>query len=142
MRIGEAANRAGVGVETVRFYEQKGLIDQPVKPQNGGYREYTRQQVRHIRFIRRAQRLGFTLSEIVELLTLKTGKNAQCVDVQKRASTKLKEVNSRLQNLEKIKTTLETLIESCPGRGPAHDCSILEAITNGDLQLDNTFKGD
>jgi len=142
MRIGETAKRAEVGVETIRFYELKGLIDQPPTPQNGGYREYSKYEVRRIRFIRSAQQLGFSLSEIADLLALKTGTVARCVDVRERASTKLSEVNVKIDNLERIKSALEALIDSCPGEGPARDCSILEAINDGNLHLDIASKGD
>ena len=108
MRIGETAKRAGVGVETIRFYELKGLIDQPPTPRSGGYTEYCSQDVRRILFIRRAQQLGFALGEMADLLALKIGSTAQCADVRERASTKLGEVNAKIDNLGKIKT------QSCP----------------------------
>lgn len=142
MRIGEIAKEAGVGVETVRFYEQKGLIERPAKPRAGGYRDYPTQSVRRIRFIRRAQRLGFSLGEIVELLDLEAGADAGCADVRRQAEAKLKDVLARIDNLKRIKSALETLIDACPGKGPARKCSILEAIGNGNLQLDPMKKGD
>ena len=70
LTIGEAARRAGVGVETIRFYERRGLIDRPQKPQGAGFRVYAPEQVRRIRFIREAQQIGFSLREIAELLAL------------------------------------------------------------------------
>ncbi|MBI1985122.1 MAG: MerR family transcriptional regulator [Rhodospirillales bacterium] len=142
MRISEIAREAGVGVETVRFYEQRGLIRQPAKPTTGGYRDYPSAAVRRIRFIRRAQQLGFSLAEIVELLELESGHDSACVDVRRRAEAKLEEVLTKIGDLGQIKGALETLIEACPGKGPARECSILEAISNGDLQLNPTKNGE
>ncbi len=142
MRIGEVAREAGVGVETVRFYEQRGLIGQPPKPRYGGYRDYPDAAVRRIRFVRRAQQLGFSLAEIVDLLELESGDDAGCVDVRRRAEAKFDEVAAKIGDLERIKGALEALIEACPGQGPARRCSILEAIGDGDLQLNPTKKGE
>ena len=142
MRIGEIAREASVGVETVRFYEQKGLIAQPAKPRTGGYRDYPAQSVHRIRFIRRAQRLGFSLGEIVELLDLEAGPDAGCADVRRRAEAKRAEVLAKIDNLDKIKDALEMLIYACPGEGPAGKCSILEAINAGDLQLNPMNEGE
>lgn len=142
MRISEVARKAGVGVETVRFYEHQGLIAQPPKPGTGGYRDYPAATVRRIRFIRGAQRLGFSLGEIVELLMLESDSDCGCIDVRRRAEAKLDEVTARIGNLRRIKGALQTLIESCPGKGPARKCSILEAINSGDLQLDPMDKGE
>lgn len=142
MRISEVAKEAGVGVETVRFYEQRGLIRQPPKPTTGGYRDYPDAAVRRIRFIRRAQQLGFSLAEIVELLELESGDGAACVDVRRRAEAKLDEVTAKIGDLARIKGALEALIEACPGEGPARKCSILEAISDGDLQFNPTKNGE
>ena len=142
MRISDIAREAGVGVETVRFYEQKGLIQQPAKPRTGGYRDYPAQSVHRIRFIRRAQQLGFSLGEILELLELESGPTARCADVRSRAKAKRAEVLTRIDNLKRIQEVLETLIDACPGKGPARKCSILGAISNGDLRLDSMKEGD
>lgn len=136
MRISEVSKRAGVGVETVRFYESRGLIRRPARPGGGGYRAYPEDTVRRIRFVRRAQRLGFSLSEIIELLELETVAGARCVDVRERATAKLADVDAKIDRLERIKRALETLIRACPGRGPVRKCSILDAINSGDLHLE------
>lgn len=142
MRISEVAREAGVGVETVRFYEQRGLIARPPKPRNGGYRDYPDACVRRIRFVRRAQQLGFSLAEISELLELESDGKSACVDVRRRAEAKRDEVTAKIGDLENIKGALETLIAACPGAGPARRCSILEAISDGDLQLNPTENGE
>ena len=136
MRIGELAKQSGVGVETVRFYEKKGLVAQPPRPVVAGYRDYSHDAVQRIRFIRSAQRLGFSLDEVAELLDLEAGPSAQCADVRERAQIKRQQVQAKIKNLERIKAALDTLIAACPGKGPAQNCSILEAINSENCALD------
>jgi MerR family mercuric resistance operon transcriptional regulator len=135
MRIGDVARQSGVGVETVRFYEQKGLIAQPPRPRAGGYRDYPSEAVRRIRFIRSAQQLGFSLAEVVDLLELEAGDATQCVDIRQRAEIKREEVLTKIDNLKRIRHALDGLIDACPGTGTARLCSILEAINSGSLHL-------
>ncbi len=135
MRIGEIAASAGVGVETVRFYEAKGLISQPVRPAGGGYRDYPPEIAHRIGFIRSAQQLGFSLQEIEELLALESNPETQCLDVRARAEAKLREVKAKIEKLNEIKTALDALIAACPGKGPARACSILSEIKGGQLPL-------
>lgn len=142
MRIGELAKQSGVGVETVRFYEQKRLVAQPPRPTSGGYRDYPGNAVRRIRFIRGAQRLGFSLDEVAELLDLEAGPTAKCMDVRERAEIKRQQVQAKIENLERIKVALDTLIDTCPGEGPARICSILEAINSEDLRPRPMTKGE
>ncbi len=131
MRISEAAEAAGVGVETIRFYERKGLVEQPRRPfPGGGFRSYSAEAVERVRFIRQAQEIGFTLREIKELFSLRVDSNADCGKVRGHARTKLDEVNRKIASLTDMKTALEALIESCPGQGAAlGECSILKALT-------------
>lgn len=142
MRIGEVARESGVGVETVRFYEQKGLIARPPRPIAGGYRDYPTEAVRRIRFIRSAQQLGFSLAEVVDLLELEAGDAAQCIDVRQRAELKRDEVQTKIDNLKRIGHALHDLIDACPGTGPAQSCSILEAINSGKLHLSPMTNGE
>lgn len=135
MRIGKLASETGVGVETVRFYEQKGLISQPLRPKDGGYRDYPEETVRRINFIRSAQNLGFSLDEIDDLLALGASDVAMCTDVLGRARSKRADVRNKIADLRRIEKALDMLIESCPGKGPTRHCSILEAINSGDLNL-------
>jgi len=139
MRISELARKAGVGVETVRYYETRGLIRQPPRPAGGGFRAYPREAVHRIRFVRRAQQLGFALKEIGELLELEVDPLSRCADIRVRAKHKLDDVNARIADLRQISGALNKLIESCPGQGPAQKCSILGTLRNGDpgLQRDN-----
>ena len=142
MGIGELAEGAGVGVETVRFYESKGLITQPMRPKDGGYRDYPVEMVHHIRFIRNAQQLGFSLKEVNELLALESGPHAQCGDVRVRAESKLNEVEEKIASLNRIKAALVTLIDVCPGKGPTRDCSILSELRTNDRHHIPIRKGD
>ena len=126
--IGKAAKQAGVGVETIRFYERKGLIAQPPKPAVGGFRDYPGETLARIRFIREAQELGFSLHEIAELLSLRADPKADCGAVQRRAEAKLAEVGKKIERLEEIGAALGSLIDACPGKGALGACSIIEAL--------------
>ena len=129
MRIGKVAEKAGVGVETIRFYERKGLIEQPRKPVDGGYRSYSPETVIRVRFVREAQCLGFSLKEIEELLLLRADPATECADVRERARAKLDEVNAKIARLTAIQGALEDLIQSCRGDGAAASgCPILDAL--------------
>ncbi len=126
--ITKAARRAGVGVETIRFYERKALIERPPRPVSGGYREYPTATIERVRFIRQAQKLGFSLGEIGELLSLRADPSADCVDVREKAEAKLAEVEDKINRLNEICAALKELIAACPGGGALRVCSIMEAI--------------
>ena len=135
MRIGEVAEKAGVGVETIRFYERKGLIEKPRKPADGGYRSYSSETVSCVRVIREAQCLGFSLNEVEELLMLRADPETNCVDVRERAQAKLNEVNDKIVRLSEIQSVLENLIQKCGGEGPASSCCpILDALNPDDKE--------
>ncbi len=127
MRIGELARRAGVRVDTVRYYEKEGLLG-PVARRPSGYREFSEDSVRRIRFVKRAQELGFTLREIHDLLQLKIEAGASCGDVRDRAEEKLVEVRRKLAHLRAIETTLEGLVAACGDARPIGECPILESL--------------
>ncbi len=129
LTIGKVAEAAGVGVETVRFYERKGLIAQPRKPEHG-FRVYPDDAIRRIRFIRQAQELGFALRETEDLLALRTDPGSDCADVRVRAVAKLEDVERKLQQLQDIGGALKQVIAACPGRGALSGCSIIEAMAN------------
>lgn len=124
--IGKAASAAGVNVETIRFYERRGLIEQP--PKGGGYRTYSPATIARVRFIRQAQQIGFSLREVSELLALKANPDADCADVRREAVQKIDEVDRKLAELHRIRTALQTVIDSCPGEGNLCACTILDAI--------------
>ena len=128
LTISKAAKKAGVGVETIRFYERKGLIEQPPKPLDTGFRVYPEETVQRVRFIRQAQEIGFSLRETAELLSLRADPSADCSDVREQATMKLEEVNRKITQLEEIRGALEDLIAACPGRGALRACSIMESL--------------
>lgn len=128
MTISRAAERAGVGVETIRFYERRGLIEQPARPRSGGYRFYDDEVVERIRFIRQAQELGFSLREITELLSLRADPAADCGDVRTQAVSKRDEVDRKIAQLRHIRSALDALIASCPGSGALRACTIIDAM--------------
>ena len=128
LTIGKVAKRAGVGVETVRFYERKGVIAQPPKPRDRGVRIYPEETVDRIRFIRNGQNLGFSLKEIDELLSLRAEPGTECSDIRNRAQKKLTEVNEKIERLEIMSTALEQLISECPGKGGVNICAIINAL--------------
>ena len=128
LTIGLAARAAGVGVETIRFYERRGLLARPPKPSGTGIRRYAPETVQRVRFIRQAQHLGFVLREIQELLSLQANPAADCGDVRGRALAKIEEVNKRIAQLAEIRSALVRLLAACPGSGALGACSILEAM--------------
>jgi Hg(II)-responsive transcriptional regulator len=134
LKIGALAEQAGVGVETVRFYERRGLLRRPQRPRSG-YRLYPQETVARIRFIRNAQALGFTLHEITSLLTLRVTAGTSCAAVRSRATAKLADVTRRAAELERIRVALKKLVAVCPGRGALVSCSILEALDSSDVSL-------
>jgi len=125
--IGEIAKRSGIGIETVRFYERKGLIEEPPRT-DSGYRQYPEEAVGRIRFIRRAKELGFALKEISELLSLRVDPDTTCADVREQTELKIADVEEKIRALQTIKTALEKLAVSCTGSGPTSECPFLEAL--------------
>lgn len=141
LTIGKTAQASGVNVETIRFYERRGLIPQPPKPRDG-YRLYAPETVERIRFIRKAQEIGFSLREIEELLSLRAHPEADCADVRERAAAKIAEVNRKIAELERVRAALEKVKASCPGRGALSGCTILEALEASEhLDLDLGARG-
>lgn len=132
LSIGELAKAADVGVETIRFYEREGLLPEPPR-RRSGYRQYPADTVDRIRFIRRAKDLGFTLKEIAELLSLRVDPDKSCADVRALAQAKLADVELKMNDLAKIKATLEQLANVCRGQGPTRECPILDAIAHDEV---------
>ena len=127
LTIGKVAQRAGVGIETVRFYEREGLIEDPPRGPSG-YRHYSESVVPRLLFIRRAKELGFTLKEIKELLSLRLDPDTTCADVRERAEGKIADIEEKIRSLRRMKKALIKLTESCRGLGPVDACPILEAL--------------
>ncbi len=127
LTIGRVAKRAGVGVETIRFYERKGLLEDPPRRESG-YRQYPEEAVARIRFIRRAKDLGFSLREVEELLNLRVDEASSASEVRSRAEAKITEIAIKIADLERITQALTELTACCSGRGPIGECPILEAL--------------
>ena len=127
LRIGKVAGRVGVGIETVRFYEREGLIADPPRGPSG-YRQYPESVVPRLLFIKRAKELGFTLSEIKELLSLRADENRTCEDVLRRAEAKVADIENKIKSLQRMKKALIRLTRQCNARGSDPECPILEAL--------------
>jgi MerR family transcriptional regulator, copper efflux regulator len=127
LTIGKVAKAAGLGVETVRFYERQGLIAEPARS-SSGYRKYRAETIKRLQFIVRAKALGFTLQEIGDLLDLRATPGAGCADVQARAEAKIADIEERIAQLDAMKRALGDLVAQCRGEGPLSDCPILDAL--------------
>jgi MerR family copper efflux transcriptional regulator len=125
MAIGKIARRAGVSVDTVRYYEKNGLLA-PTARLASGYRRYDEAQLRRLRFIREAQKLGFSLRDVRELLGL--SRQRDVTRVKRAAEKKLADVEARIAALERVRDGLGKLVAACPGHGLASDCPILRAL--------------
>ncbi len=124
LTISGVARSSGVNVETVRYYQRRGLVKEPPKPRQG-YRIYSTDTVDRLRFIRRAQELGFTLSEIKNLLSLGDG---NCRQTQTLAHKKLALIHGRIRDLKAIETVLNRLVQACEKHGDTPGCPIIETL--------------
>lgn len=120
-----AAQKAGIGVETIRYYQRIGLIEKPEKPQSG-YRFYSDETIARLLFIQRAKELGFSLAEISNLLALGDG---QCMETKELATHKLAIIKKKLHDLQAVANTLENLIHSCESNSAQPGCPIITAIS-------------
>lgn len=127
LTTGQVARSAQVNVETVRYYERRGLLPEPTR-RASGYRNYPPDAVRRIRFIRHAQRLGFSLQEVGELLELRVNPETSCGVVKQRAEAKGAEIERRIVDLRRMQQALVTLADTCSGEGPINACPILDAL--------------
>ena len=124
LSIGELARQANVNIETIRYYERRGLISEP--PRNkSGHRQYTVEAVRRTDFIKRCQTLGFSLKEIEEILELRITPESTCADMKSRVTEKLMDVDKKINELVQIRDALSRLLKKCTGKGPIDNCPIL-----------------
>jgi MerR family mercuric resistance operon transcriptional regulator len=127
LTIGRLARAVGVNLETIRYYERRGLLPKP--PRSGsGYRLFPMEAKRRLRFIRRAQELGFSLGEIRELLSLRVAPTAKSADVRRQAQAKITDIEAKIRSLQSMKKALRELTQTCSGSGPVRDCPILESL--------------
>ncbi len=130
LTIGGVARNAGVNVQTVRYYERRGILP-PAGRRRSGYRLYTPEAVRIIRFIKNAQWLGFSLDEIARLLRLRSGRGAQCGPTKRQAESRLRTVREKISGLRAMERALLRLLKSCAARGGRDFCPILESLRKG-----------
>ena len=129
MRIGEAAERAGVNVQTLRYYERTGLLPKATR-RPSGYRQYDADTVRLVHFIKNAQELGFTLRDISELIALRKNPKS-CSKAATLALAKVEEIDRRVRRLTAMRKTLAELATACRNGDANHECPIIEALTDG-----------
>jgi MerR family mercuric resistance operon transcriptional regulator len=130
LKTGELARQAGVNLQTIRYYERQGLLPRPARTQ-AGYRMFAPETVGRVRFIKRAQELGFSLREIRALLALRVDGRTSCAEVRRRAQAKAADVEKKIRALEEIRAALERLTAACSGRGPVGECPILQFLDSG-----------
>lgn len=125
--IGQLARVGDTGVETIRYYERRGLMPEPPRAASG-YRRYPKDAAQRLRFIRRAKQLGFTLDEIMSLLQLQAG--GRRADIKTIAEAKLAEIETRLTDLQRMRATLYDVTCRCSGEGPVDGCPIIETLND------------
>ncbi len=131
LTIGNVAKLAEVHIETLRYYERKGVVPRPPRTISN-YRRFPEDTVRRVRFVKHAQELGFSLKEIKELLALRGTRGAGCRNVQQRAAAKITEIEEKIRSLQGMRKALDKLVRECRGSGPLTECSILESLdSNG-----------
>jgi MerR family mercuric resistance operon transcriptional regulator len=129
--IGRLARQVGINLETVRFYERKGLLPKPPRSASG-YRLFPAEAVRRLKFIKRAQELGFSLKEIRELLALRISRRTTSAEIRKRTEAKIADIEGKIKSLDSIRKSLVQLVRSCGGCVPISECPILESLERED----------
>jgi len=126
MTIGQVAKLAGVGVETIRFYEREGLLNKPRRKESG-YRMFENEAVNRIKFIKNVKELGFSLKEIRELLFLRVDSRSTATEVKKRVDSKIEQIDRRINDLKRVRNALAQLSRSV-GKGPINEFSLLDVL--------------
>lgn len=129
MKIGELSALAGVPAATIRYYERRGILAEPPRT-DSGYRSYGPEAAERLRFIRRAQELGFTLEEIHELLQLRVEDRASCAAVASKTQEKISDVAQKIAELQRLEAALHRLADACVSRTPTAECPVLEMLTD------------
>lgn len=127
MQIGEVAEKAAVSVQTLRYYERRGLLASPER-RASGYRVYGDQALQRVRFIRRAQDLGFTLDEIADLLSLWTDSDTSCTAVERRARAALTRIDTKIHELTRMRGALDHYVAACGKQQSLEQCPLLDAL--------------
>jgi Hg(II)-responsive transcriptional regulator len=131
LRTGEVAEQAGVNVETLRYYERRGLLSEPER-RPSGYREYPDETVQIVRFIKGAQELGFSLEEVQQLLRLRNARGRSCNSVREAAQEKQREIERKIEALKRMSRALARLVEACETRQDTRACPLLDALDRSD----------
>jgi Hg(II)-responsive transcriptional regulator len=129
LTIGQVAKSAHVNIEMIRYYERRGLISEPPR-RKSGYRQYPPDTINRIRFVKRAQELGFSLKEIQDLLSLRLDPLTPAIEVRNKAEEKVHDIEQRIADLQKMKHALSHLVAQCDGHGTVDDCPIIQALEN------------
>ena len=132
LSISQVAKRGGVNIQTIRYYERQGLLA-PTSRTEAAYRIFSAESVRRIRFIKRAQELGFSLKEIKDLLSLRIDAHTTQADIRKRTQAKIADVEQKILHLQAIHASLLRMAEDCSGCGSLKDCPILESLDKEEL---------
>ena len=127
LTIGRLAREVGVNVETVRFYERQGILPKPPRSASG-YRQFPANAKRRLKFIKRAQELGFSLSEIRELLALRVSRRGTSAEIRKRTEAKIVDIEGKIRSLDSMRKSLLKLVSSCGGCTPVSECPIPESL--------------
>ena len=131
LTIGKLAKKSEVSIDSIRFYERRGLLSEPLRTESN-YRVYPLEAIDQLRFIKKAQTLGFSLDEIKEFLALQHDPSASKADVKAKTTEKIKNIREKIKALTKILKALEQLDEACDGHGPIEECPILAALAADD----------
>ncbi|HVB55470.1 MAG TPA: MerR family transcriptional regulator [Candidatus Acidoferrales bacterium] len=132
LSINQLAKSGGVNLQTVRYYERQELLA-PISRTEAGYRIFSSETVRRIRFIKRAQELGFSLKEIKDLFSLRIDAHTTQADIRKRTQAKIADVKQKILHLQAIHASLLRMAEDCSGCGPLKDCPILASLDKEEL---------
>ena len=127
LKISDVAERGGVNLQTIRYYERERLLPEPPRLASG-YRMFPESAVRRVRLSKRAQELGFSLAEIRDLLSLREDAGAGAQEMRERARAKVANIGEKIRTLQAMKHALNDLAEKCPGCGPLSECPILDAL--------------
>ena len=127
LTIGGIAKQADVHIETIRYYERRGLLPAPPRTE-GGYRQYDAESVTRLRFIKEAQGLGFTLEEVQGLLALRVDKERSCAEVRAQAERKAADIEAKIHALQAMHDALQEMIAACAQGGPSGECPLLETL--------------
>lgn len=127
LTVGRLAEKTGVNIETVRYYERSGILPKPARKPSG-YRLYSQEDVARLQFIIHAKELGFSLKEIKELLELRIDRKTNCEEVRQQAEAKIGDIEKKIADLERIQKVLVKLATACRNREPTGECPVLEAL--------------